>query len=61
MPDKDETDRAKRISKGRKEKLADAPQARADYYAAEQRIRDRTRHLREQRLAREARKGKGSG
>ena len=45
---------AERIFKAREEQKADAPKATADYYAAEQRIRDRTRELRQERLAREA-------
>ena len=45
---------AERIFKAHEEQKAGAPKATADYYAAEQRIRDRTRELRQQRLARES-------
>ena len=48
--------RAERFFDVREELKADAPKAAADYYAAEQRIRDRTMELRHQRLAREAAK-----
>jgi hypothetical protein len=46
--------RAERIFKARERREADAPRATADYYAAQQRIRDRTQELRRLRLAREA-------
>lgn len=49
--------RAKRRSKIREQQKADAPKAMADYRAAEQEIRDRTRELRELRLAKERRSG----
>ena len=46
--------RAERLFKAREELKADAPKATADYYAAVQRVRERTRELRKLRLAREA-------
>jgi len=46
--------RAERIFKARERREADAPKATADYYAAQQRILDRTQELRRLRLAREA-------
>ena len=46
--------RAEQIFKLREQQRADAPKATAEYHAAEQRLRDRTRELRQQRLAREA-------
>jgi hypothetical protein len=44
--------RAERQFKAREQQKADAPKAWADYQAAQQKIRDRTRELRELRLAR---------
>jgi hypothetical protein len=44
--------RAERQFKAREQQQADAPKAWADYHGAQQRLRDRTRELREQRLAR---------
>ena len=46
--------RAERIFKTREQQKADAPKAMADYYAAQQAIRDRTEKLRQLRLARDA-------
>ena len=56
MPEHKNADRARaeRIFKARERREADAPKATADYYAAQQRIRDRTQELRRLRLAREA-------
>ncbi len=56
MPHNTEAERARaeRIFKNREKRKADAPKAVADYYAAQQSIVDRTRRLREERLAREA-------
>jgi len=48
--------RAERIFKAREYQKADAPKATADYYAAQQRLRDRTQELRRLRLEREAQK-----
>jgi hypothetical protein len=50
--------RAERLFKTRELQKADAPKATAEYYAAEQAVRDRTRELRRLRLARDA--GTGS-
>ena len=47
--------RAERQFKAREQQQADAPKAWADYHAAQQKLRDRTRELREQRLLREQR------
>lgn len=47
-------DRAERIFRARVDRQVDAPKAIAEYHAAEQRIRDRTKELRQLRLAREA-------
>jgi|307.fasta_scaffold12876_3 hypothetical protein len=44
--------RAERQFKAREGQKADAPKAWEEYYAAQQKLRDRTRELREQRLAR---------
>ena len=44
--------RAEQMFKAREQQNADAPKAWAEYQAAEQKLRDRTRQLREQRLAR---------
>jgi hypothetical protein len=46
--------RAERIFKTREQQKADAPKAIADYYAAQQAMRDRTERLRQLRLARDA-------
>ena len=46
--------RAERIFKARQERRADAPKATAEYYAAQEKLRDRTRELRQLRLARES-------
>ena len=46
--------RAERIFKTREQQKADAPKAMADYYAAQQAMRDRTERLRQLRLARDA-------
>ena len=55
MPkDENERARAERIFKTREQQKADAPKAMADYYAAQQAIRDRTERLRQLRLARDA-------
>jgi len=58
MPQKQNDDRARadRIFKIRQQQNADAPKATADYYAAQQKLRDRTQELRQLRLAREAEK-----
>ena len=48
--------RAERIFKARQERQADAPKATAEYYAAQERLRDRTKELRQLRLARESQK-----
>ena len=46
--------RAERLFKVRERQRADAPKATADYYAAQQALRDKTRELRQLRLARDA-------
>jgi hypothetical protein len=56
MPHSENQDRAERLFKSREQQKADAPLAMAEYNAAIQRTRDRTQELRQQRLAREARK-----
>jgi len=58
MPEHQNADRirAERIFKAREHQKADAPKAMADYYAAQQRLRDRTYELRRLRLEREAQK-----
>jgi hypothetical protein len=58
MPQPENADRARaeRLFKTREQQKADAPKATADYYAAEQAVRDRTRELRRLRLARAAQK-----
>jgi len=48
--------RAERIFKAREQQKADASKAVADYYAAQQRVRERTQELRRLRLEREAQK-----
>jgi D5 N terminal like len=52
--------RAERIFKARERLVADAPRATADYYAAQQKILDRTQELRRLRLAREAQEHHGA-
>ena len=47
-------DRAERRFKAREAQKADAPKAIAEYYAAAQRLRERTQELKQLRLAREA-------
>lgn len=46
--------RAERLFKAREQQKADAPKATADYYAAEQALRERTKKLKRLRLARES-------
>jgi len=46
--------RAERLFKVREQQKVDAPKATADYYAAQQALRDRTIKLRQLRLARDA-------
>ena len=58
MPQHEQQDRAERLFKAREQQKTDAPQAMADYHAAIQHTRDRTRELRQQRLAREAREAR---
>jgi hypothetical protein len=48
--------RAERMFKVRKERQADAPKATAEYYAAQEKLRNRTKELKQQRLEREAQK-----
>ena len=54
MPDRiDPTrQRAERLFRARQERQADAPKATAEYYAAQEKLRDRTKELRQLRLAR---------
>ena len=61
MPQHEQQDRAERLFKAREQQKADAPQAMAEYHAAIERTRERTRELRQQRLAREAQKPARSG
>ncbi len=63
MPEHKHRDRAhvEWLIKQREKQKADAPQATADYYAAQQRLRDRTQELRRLRLAHEARTKVQSG
>ena len=58
MPQQENADRARaeRMFKAREQQRADGPKATADYYAALQRIRDRTQELRRSRLERETQK-----
>jgi len=58
MPQHENVDRARaeRIFKAREQQRAEAPKATADYYAALQKIRDRTQELRQLRLERETQK-----
>jgi hypothetical protein len=46
--------RAERLFKAREERKADVPKAIADYYAAEQALREQTQKLKRLRLARES-------
>jgi ABC-type uncharacterized transport system auxiliary subunit len=48
--------RAERLFEVRERQRGDAPKATADYYAAQQALRDKTRELRQLRLARDAEK-----
>jgi hypothetical protein len=48
--------RAERLFKTREQQKADAPKATADYYGAQQAVRDRTQELRRLRLARDPQK-----
>jgi hypothetical protein len=61
MPEQENEDRlrAERIFKAREAQKADASKATADYYAAEQKLRNRTQELRQLRLARDARARRG--
>jgi hypothetical protein len=54
MPKHETEDRARaeRLFKAREQQKADAPKATADYYAAEQALREQTQKLRRLRLAR---------
>jgi hypothetical protein len=54
----DDRARTERMFKNRQQQNADAPKATADYYAARQKLRDRTRE--QLRLAREAEKKRGA-
>jgi hypothetical protein len=57
MPEHEtERARAERLFKVRERQKADASSATADYHAAQQALRDRTRELRQLRLARDAEK-----
>jgi hypothetical protein len=58
MPERTDTtrQRTERIFKARQERQADAPKATAEYYAAQEKLRDRTKELRQLRLARESQK-----
>src|SRR6476660_7488620 len=53
---KDPKRHAERMFKARQERQADAPKAIAEYYAAQEKLRERTKELRQLRLAREAQK-----
>jgi hypothetical protein len=46
--------RAERLFEAREERKADVPKAIADYYAAEQALREQTQKLKRLRLARES-------
>jgi len=61
MPKHEPEDRARaeRIFKARQEQKADASQATADYYAAQQRLLERTQELRRLRLAQSQKKQSG--
>ena len=55
MPENDPNhQRAERMFKARQDRQADAPKATAEYHAAQEKLRDRTKELRRLRLAREA-------
>jgi hypothetical protein len=56
----EERARAERMFKAREHQKADASKAAADYYAAQQKLRDRTQQLRQLRLARDAEKKRGT-
>jgi hypothetical protein len=57
MPQHDkERARAERLFKIREKQKADAPTATAEYYAAQQRLFDRTQELRQLRLEHEAKR-----
>jgi len=57
MPQRSDPKRhAERMFKARQERQADAPKAIAEYYAAQEKLRERTKELRQLRLAREAQK-----
>jgi dihydroneopterin aldolase len=58
MPQDENSDRARaeRMFEAREHQKADASKATADYYAAQQKIRNRTQELRRLRLEREAQK-----
>ena len=59
MPQRNDPKRhAERMFKARQERQADAPKALAEYYAAQEKLRDRTKELRQLRLAREAKNAK---
>jgi hypothetical protein len=62
MPQNENEDRARaeRMFKVREHQKADASKATADYYAAQQKLRDRTQELRQLRLARDAEKKRGA-
>ena len=55
-PDDPQRQRAERLFRARQERQADAPKATAEYYAEQERLRDRTKELRQLRLARELQK-----
>lgn len=52
--------RAEALAQRRAEQRLDAPKAMQEYRAAEQSLRDRTKKLRQERLAREATQAKGA-
>jgi len=54
-------DRFNRLFKAREERKVDAPKATTEYYAAQERLRDRTQELRRLRLEREAKRNPGLG
>ena len=56
MPQQQSIDlaRAERLFKAREERKAEFPKATADYYVAEQALRERTQKLKRLRLARES-------
>ena len=63
MPEHENEDRirAERLFKAREQQKADASKATADYYAAQQKLRDRTQELRRLRLAGETQMKRGAG